>query len=220
MRRQGKIVLSKGRSSGENGSGRVGLIDGQALWGGALCAEHWSHCWQRERETDAGIYAGSPKLDNRRLEKGCLAGWVSMSAATFRRWGSGFGVKSMKASIHPAFYQQSKLLVCVSWHALGLVQTAECHLAQFLSNRFQPRPLVRCTEMTPSGSSDLAPVEHLWDTAEWEIFMDAQPTTLQPIFVRKARPLGNVSSTLLNLRHEKLRSSQSGDRSHQDEASL
>lgn len=49
---------------------------------------------------------------------------------------SGFGVNSMKASIHPAFYQQSRLVVCVSWHTLGLLQTAEYHLAQFVLNRF------------------------------------------------------------------------------------
>ncbi len=30
------------------------------------------------------IHTGSPKLDNRRLEKRCLVWWVSISAATFR----------------------------------------------------------------------------------------------------------------------------------------
>ncbi len=37
-----------------------------------------------EQETEATIRTGSPKLDNRRLEKRCLVWWVSISAATFR----------------------------------------------------------------------------------------------------------------------------------------
>ncbi len=37
-----------------------------------------------EQETEATIHTGSPKLDNRRLEKRCLVWWVLISAATFR----------------------------------------------------------------------------------------------------------------------------------------
>ncbi len=38
----------------------------------------------QEQETETTIHTGSPKLDKRRLEKRCLVGWVSISAATFR----------------------------------------------------------------------------------------------------------------------------------------
>ncbi len=37
-----------------------------------------------EQETEATIHTGSPKLDNRKLEKHCLVWWVSVSAVTFR----------------------------------------------------------------------------------------------------------------------------------------
>lgn len=37
----------------------------------------------QEQESEATIHTVSLKLDNRRLERGCLAGWVSISAAAF-----------------------------------------------------------------------------------------------------------------------------------------
>ncbi len=52
--------------------------------------------------TEDTIHTGSPKLDNRRLEKRCR-GLMSLDfcCATFRWIGSEFVVKNMKAWIHP-----------------------------------------------------------------------------------------------------------------------
>jgi len=41
-------------------------------------------CQTRTAKTKSTVQMGSPKLDNRRLEKLCLVWWVSISAATFR----------------------------------------------------------------------------------------------------------------------------------------
>lgn len=138
MRGQWKIVISKSRSSFRNG--RVAeahhCVELCSRW-----ARHGAAADSQGAETDAVIYAGSPKLDNRRLEKGCLVGSVSMSAVTFRRMGSGFGVTAWKhQSILFSISSSGWWCVCVFlWHTWGLLQTAECRLAQFVLNRFHIR---------------------------------------------------------------------------------
>ncbi len=57
--------------------------------------------------------AGSPKLDNRRLEKRCLIRLESRLCCNIQMVGSEFAVKNMKAWIHPALSQRFRLVVLV-----------------------------------------------------------------------------------------------------------
>ncbi len=59
----------------------------------------------------------------------------------------------------------------------------------------------------PPQSTDINPIEHLWDLVEREIhIIDVQPTNLQLMLSCQYGPkyLRNVSNTLLNLCHEEL----------------
>lgn len=177
MRGQWKIVISKSRSSFRNG--RVAeahhCVELCSRW-----ARHGAAAGSQGAETDAVIYAGSPKLDNRRLEKGCLVGSVSMSAVTFRRMGSGFGVTAWKhQSILFSISSSGWWCVCVCV-SLAHLRPLTDSWVPFGSVRLEPLsytwPLLPCTEVTRSWPWDLAPVEHFWDAADWEICVDAQPT--------------------------------------------
>ncbi len=136
--------------------------------------------------------------------------------------GSEFGVKNMKAWIHPVLSQSvpltnwalfkrhslpeycpnSPFMTTVYLSSEGYFQqdNAPCHKAQIISDWF----LEHDNEFTllnwPPNLPDLNPIEHLWDVVEREIcIMDVQPTNLQQ------KSLKNVFNTLLNLCHEELR---------------
>ncbi len=59
---------------------------------------------------------------------------------------------------------------------------APCHKAQIISDGFLEHDNEFTLLKWPPHSSDLNPVEHLWDVVEREIrFMDMQPTNLQQL---------------------------------------
>ena len=64
-----------------------------------------------EQETEAAIKTDSAELDQRRLETRSLVWSVWISAATFR-W-SEFEGNTMKAWIHPAWYQHFRMMIVV-----------------------------------------------------------------------------------------------------------
>ncbi len=87
---------------------------------------------------------------------------------------------------------------------------APCLKAQIISDWFLEHDNEFTLLKLPPQSPDLNPIEHLWDVVEREIrVMDVQPTNLQQlcdaIISIWTKSLRNVSNTLLNLCHEKLR---------------
>ncbi len=88
---------------------------------------------------------------------------------------------------------------------------APCHKAQIISDWFLEHENEFTLLKWPPQSSDLNPVEHLWDVVEWEIhIMDVQLHKSVNNFVMLScqygpKSLRNVSNTLLNLCQEELR---------------
>ncbi len=66
-----------------------------------------------EQETEAIIRKGSPKLDNWKLEKTLPSPMSLEFYCDIQMVGSEFGIKNMKAWIHPAFSQRFRLVVVV-----------------------------------------------------------------------------------------------------------
>ncbi len=59
---------------------------------------------------------------------------------------------------------------------------APCHKAQIISNLFLEHDNEFTLFKSPPQSTDLNPIEHLWDVVEREIrIMDVQPTNLQQL---------------------------------------
>ncbi len=172
---------------------------------------------------DAIICTGSPKLDNRRLEKQCPVWWVSTVQA-----GGGvmvWGVFSwhtlgplvpiehrLNTTVYLSIADHVHPFMTTVYHLLMYFQqdNAACHKAQIISDWFLEHDneftLLKC----PPQSPDLNPIEHLWDVEEREIhIMDVQTTNLQQlcdaIMTIWPKSLRNVSNTLLNLWNEELR---------------
>ncbi len=88
----------------------------------------------REQETDATVYTGSLKLDNRRLEKGCLVRRVTISASTFGWLSQNLALKAWKhVSILHCFNGSGWCWWCnvwgiISWHTLGPLVPTEHRL--------------------------------------------------------------------------------------------
>ncbi len=88
----------------------------------------------REQETDATVYTGSLKLDNRRIEKGCLVRRVTISASTFGWLSQNLALKAWKhGSILHCFNGSGWCWWCnvwgiISWHTLGPLVPTEHRL--------------------------------------------------------------------------------------------
>ncbi len=103
--------------------------------------------------------------------------------------GSEFGIKNMKAWIHPALSQWFRLVVVVLWcggYFLGTLLApwwhAACHKAQIILDWFLEHDNEFTLLKGPPQSPDLNPIEHLWDVVEREIhIMDVQPTNLKQL---------------------------------------
>lgn len=140
----------------------------------------WRSCWQSGAGNWCCHLRGLSKIRQQKIGKR-LPGWISLNVSCdFQANGVRLWCNSMRASIHPVFYQQFRLVGCVRVCSLAHLRPLTDSWVSFGSVRLEPLsytgPLLPCTDVTPSWPWDLAPVEHFGDAADWEICVDAQPT--------------------------------------------